>query len=165
MITKKTESSILAKNNLSKMEKAFHPLLKEGIPLYLTRGLAKKDLDALYVIAYNDYSEQKYQEALNLFMTMFFYNHLDKRGWIGAAACCQMLHRYKDAVLYYSRASLIDGEDPLPIFHAAECCLALKKNDVALSVLEALLLIIKNKSVEFAHLKNWASKMKEVLKS
>lgn len=78
------------------------------------------------------------------------------------AACHQMLGQYDDAILCYGFASLINLEDPLPIFHSIECYIALKKNSDALSALEALLTLTNNKP-EFDHLKNWAMKMKEVL--
>ena len=116
-----------AGNSLRKMKEAFGPLLTQGVPLYLTRGLKKPDLDSLYIIAYNLYDEKKYQEALQIFQTMAFYNHFDKRGWLGSAASFQMLHRYEDAISCYSCVFLIDNTDPLTLFHSVECYNALKK--------------------------------------
>ena len=144
------------------MGEAFTPLLTKGVPLYLTRGLIKKDLDALYLLAYNLYSEKKYQKAAQIFEAIAFYNHFDRRGWIGTAACYQMLGRYNNAIMSYSFASLIDIQDPLPIFHSIECYVALKRYSEALSALDALLTLTKNNS-EFANLKNWANQMKENL--
>ncbi len=162
MTANKTEGRTSLKDSARKMGETFTPLLTQGVPFYLTRGLSKEDLDALYVIAYNLYSEKKYQEAVQIFETITFYNHFDRRGWTGAAACYQMLGRYSDAIVAYSSSSLIDVQDPLPIFHSVECYIALKRYSEALSALEAIQLLTKNNS-EFADLKSWATQMKETL--
>lgn len=160
MMTKNPENKI--KSSIKNIEEIFRPLLKDGVPLYLSRGVSEKDLDALYVMAYNLYAEKKYQEALQIFQAIVFYNHFDKRGWIGTGACCQLLHRYRDAISSYAYASLINSEDPLPLFHAIECYIALKSYDEARSAIEAMLLLTE-KNVQFDQLKNWAMKMKETL--
>jgi type III secretion system low calcium response chaperone LcrH/SycD len=162
MIANKTQGKISLKDSAKKMEETFNPLLTKGVPLYITQGLTKQDLNALYIIAYNLYSEKKYQKAVSIFETMSFYNHLDKRGWMGTAACYQMLGRYDDAVLCYSFASLLDVENPLPIFHSIECYIARRKYSEALSALGAILVLLK-KTSEFDHLKGWVIQMKETL--
>ena len=162
MMTKSSQNQV--RNSARDIGKIFRPLLTKGIPLYLSRGVSEQDLDALYLMAYNLYSDKKYQEALQIFEAIAFYNHFDKRGWIGSAACCQMLRRYKDAILCYSCASLIEGQDPLPLSHAVECYIALKRYAEARSAIESVLLLTSNNS-KFVHLKNWAMKMKEALKN
>lgn len=152
------------KDSIRKMEETFQPLLRHGIPLYLTRGLNKRDLDALYIVAYNLYAEQKYKQASQIFQTISFYNHFDKRGWLGNGACFQMLHRYEDAILCYSYVSLIDAQDPLPLFHAIECYIALKGYSEAHSALKILISLVDNKP-QFAQLKNWAITMQEALQN
>lgn len=160
MITKHAQNKI--KSSDRNIRETFKPLVTNGVPLYLSRGVNKEDLDALYVMAYNLYSEKKYQKALQIFQTIAFYNHFDKRGWIGSAACCQLLGRYRRAASCYAYASLIDGEDPAPFFHAIECYIALRSYDEARSALESVLLLAEKKP-NFARLKNWATKIKEVL--
>ncbi len=150
------------KNSARNIEDLFNPLLTEGVPLYLTRGLTNQDLDALYVIAYNLYAEKKYQAALQIFQGMLFYNHFDKRGWLGTAACLQMLKRYQDAILSYSYVSLLDSEDLLSLFHSIECYIALERYADADSALEVLI-SLAGKNSKFAHLKDWAVKLKEFL--
>ncbi|MCX6957336.1 MAG: SycD/LcrH family type III secretion system chaperone [Verrucomicrobiae bacterium] len=162
MTENKNQARTSLKDSAKKMEETFKPLLTQGVPLYLSRGLTEQDLDALYIIAYNLYSEKKYQRAVKIFETISFYNHFDKRGWIGTAACYQVLGRYNDAILCYSSASLIDIEDPLPIFHSIECYIVLKRYSEARSALEVILLLTQEND-EFANLKNWAMKMKETL--
>jgi type III secretion system low calcium response chaperone LcrH/SycD len=153
---------MIAKNSATQLNEAFEPLLTKGVPFYLSRGLKKEDLDAIYVIAYNLYSEKEYVKALQFFQAMAFYNHFDKRGWIGSAACYQILGSYDNALLCYSYASLIDAKDPLPLLHSVECYIALKRNADALGAVEAMLLVTQ-KNPDFDNLKNWAMQMKEVL--
>jgi type III secretion system low calcium response chaperone LcrH/SycD len=162
MTTQTTQPRASLKNSAIEMEETFSALLTGGVPLYLSKGWSEKDINALYIVAYNLYSEQKYREALDVFNSIAFYNHFDKRGWIGSAACFQLLHYYEDAITCYITASLIDIEDPLPLFHAAECYSALKKYSEAILSLDAVLVLPNNPSV--AKFKTWATKMKEALK-
>lgn len=159
-MTKNPQSEI--KSSAKNIGETFKPFLTNGVPLYLLRGVSKQDLDALYVMAYNLYSEKKYQRAFQIFQAIALYNHFDKRGWMGSAACCQLLGNYRAAVSCYAYASLIDAEDPVPLFHAIECYIALKSYDEAHSALGAMLLLAEKNS-KFAQLKNWATKMKEAL--
>lgn len=160
MMTKNPPSSI--KSSDKNVRETFKPLMTNGVPLYLSRGLSEQDLDAVYVMGYDLYSEKKYKKALRIFQTIAFYNHFDKRGWMGSAACYQLLGRYRKAISCYAYASLIDSQDPVPVFHAIECYIALNSNEEARSALEALLLLTE-KRPEFDELKNWATRMKEVL--
>ena len=77
MAQNKTQGRTSVQDSAKKMGEAFTPLLTKGVPLYLTRGLIKKDLDALYLLAYNLYSEKKYQKAAQIFEAIAFYNHFD----------------------------------------------------------------------------------------
>jgi tetratricopeptide (TPR) repeat protein len=56
---------------------------------------------------------------------------------MGLAACRQLTRDYEGAVLCYSQAAILDVEDPLAPFHAAECYLAMKRFDEARSALFA----------------------------
>ncbi len=156
----------LTKLSVSKIDenakKALKALLKQGVPLGLTCGLDKEHLDVLYINAYNLYSEKKYQEALKVFEGMLLYNHFDKRGWIGCGACFQVLHNYANAVTCYSNASLIDIQDPLPIFYSIECYIYLKNYSQARSALKVVQPLIKDKA-EYAHFKNELIKIEEFL--
>jgi type III secretion system low calcium response chaperone LcrH/SycD len=145
-----------------KAEEAFKALITKGIPLYFTYGLTQEHLDVLFETAYNLYYEKKYKEALSVFARITILNHFDKRGWIGSGVCWQILHRYNDAIDCYSRASLIDIKDPLPIFHAIECYIALKMNSDANSALEVIKPLIKD-NPKFVRFKNASAKIEQVL--
>jgi len=145
-----------------KAEKSFTDLITKGIPLYFTYGLTQEHLDVLFETAYNLYSEKKYKEALSVFARITIWNHFDKRGWIGSGVCWQLLHRYNNAIDCYSCASLIDIKDPLPIFHAIECYIALKMYSDAHSALDVIKTLIKDKP-EFVRFKNASTKIEQFL--
>lgn len=162
MTTQKLQDKV--KKSVKKMVETFKPLVENGVPLYLSRGLNKQHLDTLYVIAYNLYAEKKYQKALQIFQIMSFYNHFDKRAWLGNAACFQMLKRYEEAISSYSYVALIDNKDPLPLFHSVECYSLLGKYPEANAALEVLMSMVEE-DPQFVSLKNWGIKMREVLRS
>jgi len=165
MTPNKTSNKLTAPNNDGKIEKALEALLTKGIPLSITLGvLTKKDFDVLYATAYNLYAEKKYPRALANFSFMTIYDHFDKRGWIGSAACWQVLKNYKNALNCYSKASALDIKDPLPIFHSVECYIILKMYSEARSALKVVEPLIKN-NPEFASFQRGAAKMKEFLQN
>ena len=150
------------KGSAIQIAEMLQPSFTKGVPLYITRGLPKEHLETLYVMAYNLYSQEKFKEALQVFETMAFYNHLDKRAWIGAAACSKMLKRYDQALTEYACAALIDGEDPAPAFHAFDCYLALKKYSEARSALDAVISLSENKP-QYADFEKRARALKKSL--
>lgn len=160
MTSNKTKLSVVKSN--VKAEEAFKALITKGIPLYFTYGLTQEHLDVLFETAYNLFSKKKYKEALSVFARITIWNHFEKRGWIGSGVCWQLLHRYNNAIDCYSRASLIDIKDPLPIFHAIECYIALKMYSDAHAALEVIKPLIKDKP-EFIRFKNASAKIEQFL--
>lgn len=141
---------------------AIDGLLLNNTPLYLLRGLTKKQMDILYAQGYYFYSQAKYKEALPLFKGLALYDYLDQRAWMGAAGCHEMLKQYEQALMCYSFASLINHEDPLPPLHAFDCHIALKNYPKALSCLEAVILF-SSKKPEHADLKKRAELLRDAL--
>lgn len=101
------------------------------------RGLTDKDMEAIYSVGHSLYNNGKYEEAHDVFKFLSFYDHLEKRWWMGLGATRQMLKKYEDAVMAYSYTAMLDVEDPRPHLHAAECLLALKRYEDADSALSA----------------------------
>ena len=137
-------------------------ILGKGVPLYRYKGLTKKNMEAIYGKAYNFYAAKKYAKAKPLFQAMTLYNHGDKRGWMGAGACNQMLKRYQQALAAYDYAATLDNADPLPALHSIECHLALKDYAKALHSLEVVILLSGDQP-EFADIKQRSEGMRDVL--
>jgi type III secretion system low calcium response chaperone LcrH/SycD len=88
-------------------------------------GHSRESQEALYYVAHTLYSQAKYADAMRTFAYLLTLNHLDRRSFLGFAACLRMQQRHADALKYYGIASAMDLTDPQPPLHMAECHLAL----------------------------------------
>ena len=97
-------------------------------------GIGEDSLEALYSIAYNQYQQASYDEALTTFRLLCLSDHRQGRHWLGLGATQQKLADYGGAVLAYSMATEAAGStNPEAPLRAAECYLALGLVDEALS--------------------------------
>lgn len=101
------------------------------------RGLTTQEIEAIYTVAYNLFENAKYEDALKVFGFLCLYSHLDKRFWLGAAACHQQLKNFAEAVDAYSMTAVLDVEDPTPSLQAAMCYLSMGNLDKAESGCES----------------------------
>ncbi|WP_018693971.1 SycD/LcrH family type III secretion system chaperone [Algicola sagamiensis] len=100
---------------------------------FLGKGGTFKDLknfsdgsmEAIYNVAYNLYQVQKYEDSLKIFKFLGFFDHFNKKYFMGLAACHQMQQNYQEAVDAYSYAGMLDVNDPHPPLYAGECHLAM----------------------------------------
>ena len=108
-----------------------------GGTLGAIRGIGEEELEAVYLMAYNFYTNGKFKDAEKAFKFLCFYDHMEKKYFIGLAATRQMMKLYPGAVQAYAYASLLDVGDPMPSLHAADCFLAEGKYAEAQSALSA----------------------------
>lgn len=101
-------------------------LLTHGGGLGTIFGYTDDEYEALYALGHSHYAQQRYLDAAKCFCFLVANQPLEARSWNAYASCMQMLRRYRDAIQYYSNASVLDLEDPLPTFHTAECFIALE---------------------------------------
>ncbi len=100
-------------------------LMMRGMALKDIRKLSDKTMEAVYATAYRFYMAHNIAKATELFRFLCIYDHLNLKYVLGLAACYQLSRKYDHAIELYSRASLLDAEDPRPPFHAAKCYLSL----------------------------------------
>jgi type III secretion system low calcium response chaperone LcrH/SycD len=100
-------------------------------------AITDAEMEAVYSVAYNLYKAGKYDEALKVFKFLCFFDHLEKKYWMGLGAAQQLLGKYEDAVQAYSYAALLDVRDPRPPMHAADCYMLLGDREKAESALHA----------------------------
>lgn len=105
--------------------------LATGGSLGEMRGLNRQDFETLYSVGYGLYSQGKYGDAENIFKFMCFYDHLDKKNWMGLGSSRQMRKDFDGAIQAYSFVALLDVANPYPPLHAGDCYLALGKLDEA----------------------------------
>lgn len=99
--------------------------------------------EALYVQGYSQYQQGYYLEAVQYFQRLAAGCRKTSKYWFGLAACYQMLNSYEGAVAFYIYAAFLDPNNPILYFHAAECCISLRKFQDATSLLNRVLELIK----------------------
>ena len=103
----------------------------------LSKDYSNDDLRVLYTLAYTLYKGGDYEQAKMIFQQLASCKPFTKKYWLGLGACWQMEHSYTDALKAWGMAALIDGNDPTPHFHAAECYLALEDHTEGLKAMRA----------------------------
>lgn len=74
--------------------------------------------------------------SLRIFSLLVTYDHLELRYLMALAASAQMLGRYADAIQHYGiSAAVLMLDDPAPLLHSAECCIAIQQMEGAAEAL------------------------------
>ncbi len=92
-----------------------------------------------YATAFGLYEKGDYRGASQLFTQLVLTDPFSAHYWQGLASSKQMAREYMAAVHAWSMIALLQENDPLPHFHAAECFLSLEEKDEALKALDAAL--------------------------
>ncbi|WP_420420497.1 SycD/LcrH family type III secretion system chaperone [Simkania sp.] len=103
----------------------------------LNKDFSNKDLSVLYTLAYNLYQSGDYDQAKEIFHQLVLSKPLKQKYWLGLGACLQLEKQYEEALKAWGMASILDGYDPLPHFHAAECNFALNDFEQGCEALKA----------------------------
>ena len=96
---------------------------------YFGKGGTFKDLknmnddtmEAIYSVAFNLYQGGKFDEALKVFQFLCFYDHFNKKYYLGMGACQQMLKDYESAIEIFTYAAVLDGDDPRAMMYIGDC--------------------------------------------
>ena len=130
------------------------------------KDFSNEDLRVLYSLAYGLYQSGDYSEAKVIFHQLILSESLDQKYWLGFGACLQLEKKYDEALRAWGMASILDGDDPTPHFHAAECSFALNDLDQAGKALKASKELLKENHHELRskidQLENYSKKEKLV---
>lgn len=113
-------------------------LLANGATLKDIKGLTEEQMEAIYTMGCNFYKTGRLDEAETIFKSLVLLNHLSQKYWIGMGAVHQVKRNFEQAHVAYEYAALLDISNPKPIYHAAECYLALGSIQDAEATLDAL---------------------------
>lgn len=116
-----------------------HDDLHEQVFDFFSKGGTFKDLknmsedamESIYSVAYSLYHNSKYDESLKIFQFLCFYDHFNKKYFMGLGACQQMLKNYKSALEIFTFITVLDSTDPRSMLYLGDCHLALGENDKA----------------------------------
>jgi len=119
--------------------------MKSLLELFMTKGGTFKSLkgftddemEAIYSVGYNLLQNGKAEDAENVFRFLCFFDHLEKKFWLGLGMCRKAQKNFAGAVDAFGFAGLLDVKDPRAPMHAAECHIALGNREAALSGLYA----------------------------
>lgn len=115
-------------------------LLEEGVITRDSLNIDEDNVKKLYERAYQLYSAGKYREAKGLFAFLLLFDSTDYNFIYGMATCCLMLKEYGEAARGYIQCGIVDPNNPMPYFYAADCYL--QKDDL-ISACVALRIVIK----------------------
>lgn len=133
-----------------------------GGTLAQAQDLDDNYLESIYQLGHNLYSNTHYRDARMIFGYLAMNNHREPRYLKAYASSLQMSGDFKEAIKFYSIASLLDIEDPLPTFYTAECMLAL---DFVPEAREALGFVVEQcNAPQYSELKARAEAMLALLK-
>ena len=126
------------------------------------KDMSDDAMEAIYSVAYNLYQGGKYDEAQKVFQFLCFYDHFNRKYFMGLGACQQMMKEYENAIEIFSFATILDSDDPRPMLYIGDCRLAMGSKNEAKIAYEAALEWAGDKE-EFAEDKERAQSMLENL--
>lgn len=83
--------------------------------------LGAADTEAVYALAYREYGQARYEQALRYFQLLLVYRTTNKVYLLGAALCLQRLRRYELAVAAFDLLRMLEPEKPGHTLALAEC--------------------------------------------
>ena len=111
-------------------------LWKAGGTLAQAMGLSPRECEAMYAYGHALYAQGKYNDAFKIFAQLVSYDHMDARYQLALASALQMTKRYEEALQQYMIVTVMRLDDPVPVYHCAECLLALGRPAEAAESLE-----------------------------
>ncbi|OUS27682.1 CesD/SycD/LcrH family type III secretion system chaperone [Gammaproteobacteria bacterium 45_16_T64] len=123
-------STLVGKEAIQRLIEEFYAT---GVPVKDAKGIDEKSIEACYGVAFNFYQSGRFSDALDVFKFLCLISPYDQKYVLGLAACRQMEKQYKEAIEAYSFAMVLDCNDPIPPFRAAECHMAMGNMQEALS--------------------------------
>ncbi|MDD7805459.1 MAG: SycD/LcrH family type III secretion system chaperone [Endozoicomonas sp. (ex Botrylloides leachii)] len=122
--------NLISENDDNIYEQVFQFFSKGGTFKDL-KNMSEEAMEAIYSVAYSLYESAKYDESLKIFQFLCFYDHFNKKYFMGLGACQQMLKNYDSAMEIFSFVTVLDSEDPRSMVYLGDCYLALGKNKKA----------------------------------
>ena len=102
-----------------------------GGTLAQAMDISPQECEALYAYGHSLYAQGKYEDAFKIFARLVAYDHLDPRYQMALASAMQMTRRYEEALQQYVIATVMLIDDPAPVYHSAECLIALGRLEEA----------------------------------
>ncbi|UYM14718.1 SycD/LcrH family type III secretion system chaperone [Endozoicomonas euniceicola] len=95
------------------------------------KNMSEDAMEAIYSVAYNLYQGGKYEEAQKVFQFLCFYDHFNRKYFLGLGACQQMQKQFENAIEIFTFALVLDEHDPRPMIYIGDCHLAMGDKEKA----------------------------------
>lgn len=99
-------------------------LIQEGKPIPIDT-FSQEDFNTLYAVGFGLYESGDYTQAKTIFHQLVLAKPLQSEYWFCMGSCLQMEKSFTEALSAWAMCALLDGHNPLPHFHAAECYFSL----------------------------------------
>lgn len=113
--------------------------IAQGTNLATLMDYSEQELEAMYAMGHSLYNQAHYVDALKCFAFLVGLVQTEVRFLSALASTLQMLKRYEEAMQYHCLATLLDVDNPLPLFHTAECFIGMGQLAPAREALQELL--------------------------
>ncbi len=84
----------------------------------------EEELHSLYIAAHQFYETGDYKKASEMFTVLAKAGPFEPHYWYGLASSEQMQKKYRDALHAWGVVAILQTEDPMIHFHAAECLIS-----------------------------------------
>jgi type III secretion system low calcium response chaperone LcrH/SycD len=99
--------------------------LNKGVMPKNALHLGDETMEAIYGQGYNLYNQGRYKEASYIFRLLMLLDYMTPKYILGLAASLHRMKDYKAAANVYLLCGTLDGGNPLPHYHAADCYIQL----------------------------------------
>ncbi|MGE6332983.1 SycD/LcrH family type III secretion system chaperone [Stenotrophomonas sp. NPDC077659] len=112
--------------------------LRNGATLKDLKGISDDMLEGVYALAYDFFRNGQLDDAEHFFRFLSLYDFYNADYAMGLAAVLQMKKQYDKAISHYALAQMLDTRSDTPLFHMAQCHLALGKLRLARECFEGV---------------------------
>jgi len=113
-------------------------LVQNGATIAELRGITPEQLEAVYSVGFNFYKTGRYDEAEKVFRPLMLLDFYNAKYAFAFASSLQAQRKFEQATRAYAMVTILDAEDPRPLYHTAECMLALGDQEQALAALDMM---------------------------
>jgi type III secretion system low calcium response chaperone LcrH/SycD len=119
-VTEQTAKKLEDNTNIDEEEmfRKFNERLKEPRDVL---GLTDPVVEGIYAQAYRLYNTGRYKDSIQLFRLLVSLAPTEEKFILGLGACFHLLKEYSDAIDCYTLCASMNTENPIPLYHIADC--------------------------------------------
>ncbi|HLB34175.1 MAG: hypothetical protein A3F67_00630 [Verrucomicrobia bacterium RIFCSPHIGHO2_12_FULL_41_10] len=126
------------------------------------QGITQKELDSLYALAFDLYQTECFEQAVDIFRLLCFYEPQKSKNWIGLGGALQHTKNHQAALAAFGMASFYDPLNPAPRFYAAHSLIDIQDLPMALASAKAAIELC-NHQTDKHNIKSRATTLSEAL--